>query len=379
MLEMLSAVLGTLGHYLGRIFFTAAAALAIYFAVKAARNLFNVYQEAFVMLTVALGRRWMPKERSLRIQPYLCRTADLDDVSIDECFRFHYQAFQPADDSITRDQVFAMYQKTLQKYSHVVLCREKLDGSLRGLVLVGLEYKKTHTVLKVGLTLTHKTIEVGHGTHPPPVCTSLLDHQNEHLQIVSHQYIIPRQPSSLRQGGSGRDQKDCGGVCSQHPVTRGSSMIGTFCLRRRTVIVNTHMAEISERELQNPHIRFFNERNPGWREGDQLVTMGKVMLKTLLIHGLKVTLPKFFKQSPSSNIPRGNVAGGNVSRRKAEKLRTRLTRGLTYQDMVAGIHSLRFHARERNEKERNKELKHRDSYIKRLYSHSDDEDYNVDL
>jgi hypothetical protein len=58
MLEMLSAVLGTLGHYLGRIFFTAAAALAIYFAVKAARNLFNVYQEAFVMLTVALGRRW---------------------------------------------------------------------------------------------------------------------------------------------------------------------------------------------------------------------------------------------------------------------------------------------------------------------------------
>ena len=48
-----------------------------------------------------------------------------------------------------RDQVFAMYQKTLQKYSHVVLCREKLDGSLRGLVLVGLEYKKTHTVLKV--------------------------------------------------------------------------------------------------------------------------------------------------------------------------------------------------------------------------------------
>jgi hypothetical protein len=39
---MLSAVLGTLGHYLGRIFFTTAAALAIYFAVKAVRNIFNV-------------------------------------------------------------------------------------------------------------------------------------------------------------------------------------------------------------------------------------------------------------------------------------------------------------------------------------------------
>jgi hypothetical protein len=40
----------------------------------------------------------------------------------------------------------------------------------------------------------------------------------------------------------------------------------TFVLRRRTAIVNEHLAAISERELQNPHISFFNERNPGWRE-----------------------------------------------------------------------------------------------------------------
>ena len=156
MLEMLSAVLGTLGHYLGRIFFTAAAALAIYFAVKAARNLFNVSLGrarvrkdrpdanlciglsrsirdvdrgswaslvSCIRLTRGVkipycGRRcaWMsaasrelrfvmwlhrmPKERSLRIQPYLCRTADLDDVSIDECFRFHSEAFLPADEGV---------------------------------------------------------------------------------------------------------------------------------------------------------------------------------------------------------------------------------------------------------------------------------------
>ncbi|CAI8030976.1 hypothetical protein GBAR_LOCUS17569 [Geodia barretti] len=339
MLEMLSAVLGTLGHYLGRIFFTAAAALAIYFAVKAARNLFNVYQEAFVMLTVALGRRWMPKERSLRIQPYLCRTADLDDVSIDECFRFHYQAFQPADDSITRDQVFAMYQKTLQKYSHVVLCREKLDGSLRGLVLVGLEYKKTHTVLK------RYTISC-----PGWTDTDSQDYRELILHPFVPVYLITKM-STYKSYLISTSYPD------SHP--------------RYDKEAPEEIKKIAEefvRSIQSPEDR-----------GDQLVTMGKVMLKTLLIHGLKVTLPKFFKQSPSSNIPRGNVAGGNVSRRKAEKLRTRLTRGLTYQDMVAGIHSLRFHARERNEKERNKELKHRDSYIKRLYSHSDDEDYNVDL
>ena len=38
----MSAVLGTLGHYLGRIFLTTVAALLIYFALKFIRKIFNV-------------------------------------------------------------------------------------------------------------------------------------------------------------------------------------------------------------------------------------------------------------------------------------------------------------------------------------------------
>ena len=40
----------------------------------------------------------------------------------------------------------------------------------------------------------------------------------------------------------------------------------TFVLRRKTVVLDKQLAAISDRDLQNPHIRFFNERNPGWRE-----------------------------------------------------------------------------------------------------------------
>ena len=40
----------------------------------------------------------------------------------------------------------------------------------------------------------------------------------------------------------------------------------TMVLRRRFGVVKDHVAPISERDLQNPHIKFFNDRNPGWRE-----------------------------------------------------------------------------------------------------------------
>ena len=83
----------------------------------------------------------------------------------------------------------------------------------------------------------------------------------------------------------------------------------------------------------------------------------------------------------SSNIPRGNVARGNVNRKKAAQLRAQLSRGISYQDMEAGLHSLRFHARERNKDEGNGDgnMNSFPSFIQRLYNHSDDEDFNINF
>lgn len=40
----------------------------------------------------------------------------------------------------------------------------------------------------------------------------------------------------------------------------------TSVLKRRVGVVKEHVAPISSHCLKNPHINFFNERNPGWRE-----------------------------------------------------------------------------------------------------------------
>ena len=40
----------------------------------------------------------------------------------------------------------------------------------------------------------------------------------------------------------------------------------TFIMRRRVGTMNDHVAPIYERHLQNPHIKFFNERNADWKK-----------------------------------------------------------------------------------------------------------------
>ena len=47
------------------------------------------------------------------------------------------------------EKLLELYRKVLLSYSHILLCRERLDGSLRGLVLLGLERKPTYSLLKV--------------------------------------------------------------------------------------------------------------------------------------------------------------------------------------------------------------------------------------
>ncbi len=40
----------------------------------------------------------------------------------------------------------------------------------------------------------------------------------------------------------------------------------TFVLEREFSAVKEHAATLAEEDLKNPHIRFFTERNPGWRK-----------------------------------------------------------------------------------------------------------------
>ncbi len=45
----------------------------------------------------------------------------------------------------------AMLQKVILTYSNILLFRDKMDGSLRGITLVGFHRNKEYTFMKIGL------------------------------------------------------------------------------------------------------------------------------------------------------------------------------------------------------------------------------------
>jgi len=49
-------------------------------------------------------------------------------------------------------------------------------------------------------------------------------------------------------------------------------------------------ADLAEADLENPDIRFFCERNPGWKQGDELCCLADVRLRELALCVLKYTL-----------------------------------------------------------------------------------------
>lgn len=47
--------------------------------------------------------------------------------------------------------------------------------------------------------------------------------------------------------------------------------------------VKDEAVDFSADDLENPHIRFFSERNPGWKRGDELCCLGDITFRSLLI------------------------------------------------------------------------------------------------
>ena len=54
-------------------------------------------------------------------------------------------------------------QKVLRSYSHVMLCRDMIDGSLREVLHFGIKRKKEYTIIRLGLAIAMK--HYSGGTH----------------------------------------------------------------------------------------------------------------------------------------------------------------------------------------------------------------------
>ncbi|KAL5499378.1 hypothetical protein EMCRGX_G010777 [Ephydatia muelleri] len=238
--------------------------LALILALKRSKlSVLDVYL-FFAILHGSSSSRTRGTKKPLRLHTYLARTTDLDLVSTEELYRFVVKFITAP--SLDKETILKNFNKTLNSYSHVMLCRERTDGSLRGMMLIGIEHNGSYTVIKWGLVMFLNYYRGGPWMYWILIYVSLkelflhpftpLYHSGKIFSYKTYNMITPFEHfyPRVKQPTENYNQETC-------------------VLEREYSYIKEHVAPITDDELKNPHIKFFTEQNPGWRKGHCLIVI----------------------------------------------------------------------------------------------------------
>lgn len=255
---------------------------------------YRVFREYYTLWNVAVGAR--KNRRSIdirkRLHVYVCKTALLDEVSVSQIYSFLVSMMES-------DVDISQFQMVLLSYKFVIVCRERTDGSLRGVMLMGIDHRENqgekYTLFRLGLAFFQKYYQGGpllYYVLAYHVLWQLLCHPLTPVYITGKAFSYK---SYLTMA------KNIDNFYPRYNIKTPpfeQKVIDDFALSikspdevydpRRCVLERTHtamkefVAPIVDRDLNNPHIKFFQETNPGWRQGHQLIIIGRVTWGDLL-------------------------------------------------------------------------------------------------
>ena len=171
--------------------------------------------------------------------------------------------------------------KVIMQYTHVLMCRDRMDGTLRGAMLLGIEHKGDYTLLKVGTT-TFKNYYRGTPFIKIIVASLMLSELIKHPLTPIYTIGKVYSPKAYVLGLSMKEYhpvynretpEQYKRIFTEFAETYISSKAGrakfnpeTFVIEQEDSYVAENLTVLSEHELKNPHVKFFVERNPGWKK-----------------------------------------------------------------------------------------------------------------
>jgi len=134
--------------------------IAVYVILSTLNKVYEILRECFILFNIASGggdnRRSTSKWSRLHV--YVCKTKLLDELSVKEIFQFYCTM-------IDTDATVAQFQKVMLSYKFIILYREKVDGSLRGAMLLDIRDKDTKQgkiqLSRLGLVFMHRQYRGG--------------------------------------------------------------------------------------------------------------------------------------------------------------------------------------------------------------------------
>ncbi|KJE95155.1 hypothetical protein CAOG_05637 [Capsaspora owczarzaki ATCC 30864] len=268
--------------------FTALSILAL--AVVFARPIASVV--TFCNLLAGPSAQDCKLKPQLRLNLHVTKTSLLDEVTMNELFTL---ALSTLDTNQSLSQSLDMFRSYVLSFDFVIMYRSKLDGSLRGMFLMGQESTharpdgKSAAVLKVGLALFRE------GYHGGPwfplavlyiVLLTKLSRPFTQVYIIMKCFSIRSYLFAVRNAQECYPRHDMPTPAWEKTVMDGFGRAMTSpseqydavhgVIERKNSHLKKGIAEISEKDKQDPHIRYFEEQNPDWQQGHQLVVMGAV-------------------------------------------------------------------------------------------------------
>ena len=270
-----------------------------------------------------------------RLHAYVCKTHLLDEVSVSQLFSF-------LKSMIDTDITMSQFQLVLLSYKFVVICRERMDGSLRGAMLLGIDSKdncgKKYTVVRIGLAFFQKFYQGGpllyyvlayhvlwelllHPFTPVYITGKAFSYKSYVAMAKNIKNFYPRYDAKVPPFEQKLIDEFGLSVKSADEVYNPERCV----LQRTLSAMKEFVAPILEHDLENPHIKFFQETNPGWQQGHQLIVIGRMTWSDLLSFVFKA-------------VTKARSCKEGIERKRFIKKRT-MSRLLSFQDETAKIHA----------------------------------------
>lgn len=296
-------------HYL----YLITVAVVVYVSWRLLKLLFHYFREYFVLWAIVRGggRKGAAMDRKVRLYVFMTETEYLDEVSVNELYTFLLKMLDAKDASI-KD-----FHSLLRTYTYAVICRDRTDGSLRGVGLAGIDRRDLngykYTTIRVGLSFFQNYYQGGpilyymiaylllkelilHPLTPLYTVGKAFTYKSYMLNCHAFPYGYPRYDKETPQFA-----KEIINEFARSIMTPSEEYDeDTFVLKRERSHVKTGVVEVSDKDLENPHIKFFVERNPGWTKGHQLIVLGQVRW----IDILGIVWKSLVRSRPGANRPK---------------------------------------------------------------------------
>ncbi|XP_065842700.1 uncharacterized protein [Oscarella lobularis] len=251
----------------------------------------KTFLEYYLLWRIAIGAKSSHRKMDVsnRIHAYVCRTSLLDHVSVCELFQLVKEIVSVNDIKIE------FFHSVLLKYKYVALFRERLDGSLRGMLLIDkdegqIKNGRKYNCIKMGLALFTTKYRGGPllyfvaGYH---LLKALLLHPFTPLYAMYKCFSYKSYLATIRTCAEVYPRHDKETPAWEKSImndfgrsiaeSEGSKYDEDSCIIIREVArLHDHAAPDTPDARKNPHSNFFLQANPGWNKGHCMVILARI-------------------------------------------------------------------------------------------------------